>query len=161
MQRERPVRSAFQTGTNQRTRFGRRRWASLLGKGEACGTTIGPKPKRRTPHPVWGTPSMVGDGMVGRLGAVIREAAARTRTEFIPASVGRRTARGGVRASIRAMKRGNARGAKGRRKVDVRRTQRRTINRCQCPAQAARLSKSETSSTVGGGWNRRCARRAC
>jgi hypothetical protein len=40
------------------------------------------------------------------------------RTAFMPAE-GRRTGPAGVRASVVAVKRGNARGAKGRRKVET------------------------------------------
>lgn len=53
---------------------------------------------------------VVGDGTAGSVGEVSRE----TRSEQIGA-----TRRTGVRASIKARRRGNARGAKGRREMDA------------------------------------------
>ena len=60
-----------------------------------------------------------GDGMVGRSrGWMSRGRPVGDRTAFMPVE-GRRTGPAGVRASVVAKKRGNARGAKGRRKVET------------------------------------------
>ena len=61
---------------------------------------------------------MVGDGMVRKVECVKQGDLSGVRSEFKPEC--RRAARAGVRASIVAKKRGNARGAKGRREEDAR-----------------------------------------
>ena len=66
-------------------------------------------------------------------------------TVFTPDESGRRAGQPGVRAAIVAMKRGNARGAKGRRKVDARRAYRKKADRRECPLDG--LSKAETPSS--------------
>ena len=65
---------------------------------------------------------------------------------------------GGDRASIVAKRRGNARGAKGGRKVEARKTERRNNNPRQC---WKRLNKGETSERDGHGWNQRSGPNAC
>ncbi len=68
---------------------------------------------------------VVGDGMVGKSNVIRRETCLgfrRSSCAVMPATPDTRVPRAawaGVRASILAMKRGNARGAKGRRKVDA------------------------------------------
>ena len=59
---------------------------------------------------------MVGDGMAAKDVCVKQGDLSGARTVFMQS---RRAARAGVRAFIVARKRGNARGAKGRRKVDA------------------------------------------
>ena len=55
----------------------------------------------------------------GKVGCMNQGDLSGIRTVFIPPHGGRRADRAGVRAAVVARKRGNARGAKGRRKVDV------------------------------------------
>src|SRR4029077_14159798 len=64
----------------------------------------------------------------------------------------------GDRASVVARKRGNARGAKGGRKVEAGRTEGRTTNPRQCRQG---LNKREKSEPAGPGWNRRSGPNAC
>ena len=62
---------------------------------------------------------MVGGGMVWKAMHVKQGDLHGVMTVFIAGEAARRAGRGEVRASIVALKRGNARGAKGRRKVDA------------------------------------------
>lgn len=62
---------------------------------------------------------MVEDGMVGKWCELSRESPAGAEPVFMVASDPKSRCRRAVRASIVVRKRGNARGAKGRRKMDV------------------------------------------
>ena len=63
---------------------------------------------------------VVEDGMVGKRCETSRESPAGAEPVFMIQSDPKSQRRRAVRASIVALKRGNARGAKGRRKMDVR-----------------------------------------
>lgn len=67
-----------------------------------------------------GRHGVVEDGMVGKWCEISRESPAGAEPEFMARLGPKSWRRGAVRASIVAMKRGNAHGAKGRRKMDVR-----------------------------------------
>jgi len=107
-------------GTTKQTRFGRRRRASLLANGEAWARASGEEPRRRPP-PRLGAPRR---WLETEWSAVTAQESGRPPREPRRSSCWQRsgrTARDGVRASIGATKRGNARGAKGRRKVEAQR----------------------------------------
>src|ERR1700722_13478403 len=65
---------------------------------------------------------------------------------------------GGDRASVVARKRGNARGAKGGRKGEAGKTEKRNNNPGQC---RKRLNKGERSEPGGHGWNQQSGPNAC
>ena len=67
-----------------------------------------------------GCHGVVEDGMVGKWCELSRESPAGAEPEFMVESDPKNRRRWAVRASIVAMKRGNARGAKGRRTMDTR-----------------------------------------
>lgn len=67
-----------------------------------------------------GCHGVVEDGMVGKRCETSRESPAGAEPVFMIQSDPKSQRRRAVRASIVALKRGNARGAKGRRKMDVR-----------------------------------------
>jgi hypothetical protein len=84
--------------------------------------------KERTPRPrgasvslaLRGLHGVVEDGMVGKWCELSRESLAGTEPAFMAQVGPKNRRRGAVRASIVARKRGNARGAKGRRKMEAR-----------------------------------------
>lgn len=66
-------------------------------------------------------------------------------TVFMPSC--RRAGQSGVRATIVVTKRGNARGAKGRRKVDAKRTRRGKLIDAKCPINGLNTSKTSITGT--------------
>src|ERR1039458_9663058 len=136
MERERPVRNTgCPRGQPRCTRFGRCGWASLRAKDEACKAGDRREPNRRAAGRSPDVAPMVGDRMVGSPKAEIRETR-RGQAVFMAAMP--EEPPGGsqsVRSSVEA---GNDRGAKGRRKVEVRRTERRKSKPTRVPARASR-----------------------
>src|ERR1700761_3644295 len=96
---------------------------------------------------VHGRHGVVEDGTVGKQREISRESLKGTDPEFMARRRPKSRSRQAVRAPIVATKWSNVRRAKGRRKMDARRTRRRTQDRCEWPI---RLNKPEKLRAVSG-----------